>query len=76
MQLGRLCLTPQEKQQHLAQGLAQGLCLNQWSQTQLTWGPLEDESRSGWAALSILQKRVSSIPKKEHNLSSLPNLYY
>ncbi len=51
--------------------------LDQGSQTQLTWGLLEVESGSGWAALSIPQKKgFTYSKKKEHNLSNLLNLYY
>ncbi len=48
--------------------------LDQGSRTQLTWGPLEVESGSGWATLSFPQKKGFHVfQKKERNLL---NLYY
>ena len=34
-------------------------------QTQLTWGPLEVESGSGWATSSIPQKKVAQLTQSK-----------
>ena len=39
--------------------------LEQGSQTQLTWGPLEVESGSGWAASSMPQKKVAQLTQSK-----------
>ncbi len=42
------------------------ICLNQGSQIQLTWGPLElEESGSGWAASNIPKKGAQLIQSSQ-----------
>jgi hypothetical protein len=41
------------------------LCLDQGSQTQFSWGPLEVESGSGWAVSSIPQKKVAQLTQSK-----------